>query len=64
MELFPGMSYQDVMSMPFKEFRALHTIRIKRKQTEQENLERERKKQEEKNERQLMKDRITKGKPM
>ncbi len=46
MELFPSMSYQDVLNMDFKEFRMLHQIRIKRKLDEQEQMEKERAKLE------------------
>ena len=46
MELFPSMSYQDVLNMDFKEFRRLHQIRIKRKLDEQEQMEKERAKLE------------------
>jgi hypothetical protein len=46
MELFPSMSYADVLAMDFKEFRMLHQIRIKRKLEEQEQMEKERAKLE------------------
>ena len=46
MELFPSMTYQDVLDMPFKDFRELHQIRIKRKLEEQKAMEEERKKLE------------------
>ena len=55
MELFPSMTYQDVLAMPFKEFRMLHQIRIKRKLEEQKALEDERKKIEEKSRKDLVK---------
>lgn len=48
MELFPSMSYQEVMDMPYKDFKMLHQIRIKRKLKEQEDAETQRKKNEEK----------------
>ena len=40
------MTYQDVLDMPFKDFRELHQIRIKRKLEEQKAMEEERKKLE------------------
>ena len=51
MELFPSMTYDDVMAMSFKEFRMLHQIRIKRKLEEQEQMEKERKKLEQESKR-------------
>ena len=62
MELFPSMTFNDVMDMPYKQFRAIHQIRIKRKINEQKNLDRERKKMEEKNEKEMIRNRILKGK--
>lgn len=46
MELFPSMTYQDVINLPFKVFRELHQIRIKRKLEEQKAMEDERRKLE------------------
>lgn len=48
MELFPSMSYQEVMDMPYKHFKMLHQIRIKRKLKEQDEAETQRKKNEDK----------------
>lgn len=42
------MSYQEVMDMPYKDFKMLHQIRIKRKLKEQEDADTQRKKNEEK----------------
>lgn len=50
MEIFPSMSYQDVMNMPFREFKMLHQIRINRKLKEQDEAEKQRKEIEKKNE--------------
>lgn len=49
------MTYEDVLNMPFKEFRMLHQIRIKRKLDEQKAMEEERKKIEEKSKKNLIK---------
>ena len=49
MEAFPSMTYQDVMDMPFKQFRALHQIRLKRKKEEADKMEEERQKRERQN---------------
>lgn len=44
------MTYQDVMNMPFREFKMLHQIRINRKLKEQDEAEKQRKEIEKKNE--------------
>jgi len=49
------MRYSDVMEMPFRDFRTLHQIRIKRKLDEQEQMEKERKKMEQESKRNLIK---------
>ena len=48
--------------MPYKDFDALYRIRAKRKQEEQKIMDRERKKMEEKNEKEMMRNRMLKGK--
>ena len=55
MEAFPSMTYQDVMDMPFKQFRALHQIRLKRKKEEADKMEEERQKRERQNQRRIKK---------
>lgn len=55
MEIFPSMTYEDTLAMPFKEFRMLHQIRVKRKLDEQKAMEDERKKIEEKSKKNLVK---------
>ena len=62
MEFFHSMTYRDVMEMPYKDFDALYRIRAKRKQEEQKIMDRERKKMEEKNEKEMMRNRMLKGK--
>ena len=47
------MTYQDVLDMPFRDFRELHQIRLKRKVEEQETLEKERKKLEKESKNQI-----------
>ena len=47
------MTYQDVLAMPFSEFRELHQIRLKREVEEQETLEKERKKLEKESKNQI-----------
>lgn len=49
------MTYEDTLAMPFKEFRMLHQIRVKRKLDEQKAMEEERKKIEEKSKKNLVK---------
>ena len=49
------MTYEDVMNMPYKDFRSLHNLRIKRKVQEQKDLDTERKKIEEENRRNMNK---------
>ena len=53
MELFPSMSYNDVMSMPYKDFKLLLDIRIKRKSQEQEKANKETDKMEKQNARMM-----------
>lgn len=53
MEIFPSMSYEQVMAMPFKDFKTLHNLRVKRKVQEQKDLDAERKKIEEENRRNM-----------
>lgn len=62
MEFFHSMTYRDVMEMPYRDFTALLQIRVKRKQEEQKTMERERKKMEEKNEKDMIRNRMVKGK--
>lgn len=61
MELFPSMTYNDVLEMPYKSFKALQDIRVKRKIKEQKDIEAERKKMEEKNQRELARNKIIKS---
>lgn len=49
MELFPSMTYRDVMEMPYKDFKLLHQIRINRKLKEQREADSQRKEMEKKN---------------
>ncbi|MDY5646944.1 MAG: hypothetical protein SPF22_08080 [Candidatus Onthovivens sp.] len=58
MELFPSMSYQDTMNMPYKQFRYLIDIRRNRKIKEQKDIEDQRKKTEEANKKEMAKNKI------
>lgn len=53
MEIFPSMTYEDIMKMPYKDFRTLRDIRVERKNQEQKELDNERKRQEEKTQREI-----------
>ena len=56
------MTYQDVMDMPYKDFKMLHQIRINRKLKEQENADKERKKNEEKMKQEAAKNAVIRSK--
>ena len=47
------MTYEDIMKMPYKDFRTLRDIRVERKNQEQKELDNERKRQEEKTQREI-----------
>lgn len=55
MEYFPSMSYEQVMAMPFKEYKTLFEIRRKRKIEEQQKFDADRKAMEERNKREMNK---------
>ncbi len=51
MELFPSMTYNDIMAMPYKSFKLIYDIRAKRKIAESEKLKKEASKSEKENNR-------------
>ena len=53
MEIFPSMRYEDILKMPYRDFRSLRDIRVKRKKKKQKDLDADRKRQEERTQREM-----------